>query len=147
VSHTLWPCAICAAPGYRNLGTDGYCARHLADLYNAFDPAMFAVVGVGLPGRTAAIEDLTCCRCAATWVGVVGEPCGYCQVAYTHMLEWQAELVLSRPDVDPGDQRYQQIINAWAKRLAVAVKAHIITEDDARRALQREAKGTNDIAA
>ncbi|MGA0894615.1 MAG: hypothetical protein ACO3S5_08310 [Ilumatobacteraceae bacterium] len=126
---------MCASPGFRNVGTVGYCAAHLAELYAGFDPAVFGPVGVGLPGRTTDPNDLSCIRCGATWVGLIGEDCFWCWRMYGQILDHQAERVLQPPE--PTDDR-EAALAAWAKRLAVAVKGGIVTETQARRALALE---------
>ena len=44
------------------------------------------------------------------------------------------------PDTDRDDQRRPDALKAWAQRLAVAVKAELITADDAKRAMERACK-------
>lgn len=131
----LWPCSTCGADGYRNLGTQGLCAAHLGDLLRSFDPSVFSEIGVGLPGRSGDLNDLTCVRCGATWVGFVGDNCWWCWRSHASMLEHQADLVMRGPE--PAEDRMVALA-VWAKRLAVAVKGGIVTEQQARRALARE---------
>ncbi len=84
--------------------------------------------------------DLRCDQCGATWVGVIGEPCWWCRRSYEITLEHQAELVLTPPDLDPdlNDAARTAALEAWAERLAVAVKAGVISEGEARGAMKRE---------
>ena len=130
MAHELWPCGTCGAPGIRNLGTDGYCARHLGELYDRFDPAVLALGGIGLPGRSTSPHDLTCSACGATWAGVPGEACQWCYRRHQHQIQYQGELLLT-----PPDEITDAAIRAWATRLAVAVKAGIVDEATARRAI------------
>jgi hypothetical protein len=81
--------------------------------------------------------ELQCDECDATWVGPIGEPCNWCAVALDNMRKWQAEKVLEAPDVDVEDERYDNAFDAWAERLAVAVKAEIITDTQADLAWRR----------
>jgi hypothetical protein len=61
------------------------------------------------------------------------------------MVEWQAEHVLTPPDVDRDDRGYESRMRAWADRLASAVRAEIITESQARAVWDRA--GGRDVAA
>lgn len=133
---TPWPCSTCGADGHRNLGTQGFCAAHLGELYARFNPVSFGPVGVGLPGRSADPNELSCARCGATWVGVLGEDCFWCWRTFSQMVDHQAERVLQPPDADVDDR--MAALAAWAKRLAVAVKAGLVSEPQARRALALE---------
>lgn len=143
---TLRDCTRCGGPGVRNLGRDSYCAWHLEQLYKSFDPAVFAYRGVGLqegptlPEYGPAIATLRCNACDATWIGLPGETCAWCQDAYRRMLDWQTEVVLRPPDVDRDDVRHVVALEAWAERLWTAVTAGIIDRRQAETALRREAR-------
>jgi hypothetical protein len=130
-----WPCDTCRNPGYRNVGMVGYCADHLAELYATFDPSHFGVIGYGLPDG----PWQRCIRCGATWDGHIGQACRWCWTEYDSLLRLSAEAVLVPPDIDRDDKRHPDALAAWAKRLAVAVQAELITEQDARTAMKREA--------
>jgi hypothetical protein len=94
------------------------------------------------PDWAPGFADLQCDQCKATWTGPIGEPCGYCAVALENMRRWQAEKLL-RPELpDPADTRRPAAIVAWARRLAVAVKAGHITRTHADAAYQRERQRT-----
>jgi hypothetical protein len=144
-----WPCHECGGRGVRNLGTRGYCSAHLSELYSRFDPTVFRLRGVGLqagqlrPDYGEHYADLQCCACGATWVGVTGERCWWCQRSHQIMCDYQAELVVRRPEIDPSDARYQPAMKAWAERMVIAIKAGVIRKEDAdrvwRRAVQRAA--------
>lgn len=86
-------------------------------------------------------SDLKCDQCGATWVGIIDEPCGWCDAALERMTRWQAELVIQRPDVDPEDSRYNTAMRAWAARMATAVTAGIITKRQADNAWLRGRNG------
>ena len=132
---TAWPCDTCGQPGHRNIGARGYCANHLAELYATFDPSHFGVIGYGLPDG----PWQRCIRCGATWDGHIGQACRWCWSEYDSLLRLSVEAVLTPPDVDHDDKRHPDALAAWAKRLAVAVQAELITEQDARTAMKREA--------
>jgi hypothetical protein len=139
-----WPCSTCGLGGVRNIGTKGYCSTHLGELFATFDPIVFAQGGVGLQcgpldpdvGPHAAL--LRCCRCGATWTGDPGEWCWWCQRLIEGMRAHQAELLMTPPDVDPADVGRDAALEAWARRLAIGVKAGIVTERAARAALNKE---------
>ena len=146
-----WPCAECGgtARGVRNLGSRGYCAAHLSELYSRFDPVVFGLSGVMVqagrmrPDWGPAFCDVQCIACGATEVGIVGEACWWCQRSHDIVCAWQAEIVVRVPDVDPDDARYEPAMKAWAQRMATAVKAGVVTRDQAnavwRRAVARAA--------
>ena len=77
-----WSCSECGGTGVRNLGTRGYCAAHLSELYSRFDPVVFGLNGVMIqagkmrPDWGPAFCDVECVACATTEVGIVGEHCG-----------------------------------------------------------------------
>lgn len=141
----LWPCHQCGNPGVRNIGTQGFCAVHLAALYATFDPAVFRMAGIGLPDGPTRPDwgplyaDLACVACGATWTGVPGEPCRWCQHAHEVMLDHQADLALTPPDTNPDDTHRAEALAAWADRLEVAVTAGTVTYDQAARALRQAA--------
>jgi hypothetical protein len=119
----------------KNLGINGYCADHLGELMAALDPSVHAVIGYGLPDG----PWQRCVRCGATWDGYAMQACRWCWREYDQLLRWSAEKALTPPDVDPDDIRFPDALKAWAKRLAVAVSADLITDAQARSALTREA--------
>jgi hypothetical protein len=134
---------MCGNPGVRQLGTDGYCAHHLIELYATFGPEAWVDGGLGLPTGPLRPEygpleqDLTCCCCGATWTGVPGDACWWCQRSREIQLEHQIDLLLTPPDIDPDDIRYEARITAWAQRLARGVVAGLITEQQANHATRR----------
>lgn len=146
MTHEIWPCDRCGNPGVRNVGAEGYCSVHLAEMYARFDPAVFALNGVGLQSGLVRPEfgplfyDLTCCACDATWAGVPGETCYWCASSYNRMIFDQAEMLLEPPDVDPDDRLYDTRMQAWAERLARGVDAEIITDIEATQAWKRRSR-------
>lgn len=139
-----WPCSTCFAPGVRNVFTRGYCARHLAELYRTFSPAVWTLRGAGVqagprrPDHGPEYVELECVACAASWVGTLLAPCPWCAEALTRMQSWQAQNVLRVPDVDADDRTYPARMSAWATRMATAVEAGLITAAQARAAWDRE---------
>ena len=127
-----WRCTECEGPGVRNLGSRGYCAAHLSELYSRFDAQVFGLQGIMIqagrmrPDWGPAFCDVACVACGATACGIVGEACWWCQRSHEIVIAWQVELTLRRPDVDPSDQRYPSAMKAWARRLANAVNAGVI---------------------
>jgi hypothetical protein len=148
MSETPWPCDACAhigedTLGVRDVGRWGYCAEHLARLYRSFSPSAWVEGGLGLPvGQMRPeygplVQDVQCPRCGGGWAGVPFERCPWCIEAIDRQRQWQAEIVLTPPDVDPADARYAGAVEQWARRLARAVKAGIVDERTARRAVKR----------
>jgi hypothetical protein len=101
-------------------------------------------IGVLRPefGRHAA--DLECCSCRASWVGIPGEPCGWCERRRNAAVIEQGELVLRSPLPHSSDVRFDAAAAAWAERLAVAVRAGIVGEAEARRVFRQ---AVPDVAA
>lgn len=140
MSAVLWPCE-CGEPGVQNLGTKGYCSTHLSELLRSFKPEAFELsgrwveVGCYRPDHGPGYAECECPGCGATAVAVVGSPCAYCEHAKVRMLDWQAQKALT-----PPESRHSGALEAWAERLAVAVRAGIVTEDEARRAWRLEVR-------
>lgn len=88
--------------------------------------------------------ELVCCgECGATWHGYAEDECDWCAAAEERQRRWQAEMVLTAPDVDPEDIAFDGATRGWADRLAVAVEAELITREQAERAWRRSA--ANDV--
>lgn len=159
-----WDCSECGAPGFQNVYSRGYCVSHLAELYRAFSPEVWDLAGVGLPeGRRPdhgeECFDLRCVACGATWVGAAFDPCGWCERERERLVADQRRQLLDPPWLasDAGDPRYDELsaldqavwdrtrgqrrdadsLEIWVGRLARAVEAGVITEDEARRAVDR----------
>jgi hypothetical protein len=139
----LWPCSTCGAPGVKNLAAHGYCSEHFADVLRSFDSAVFLAHGIGLqtgvlrPDWGPTFAELTCVACDASWVGQIGEACGWCARNRELIVRYQADITTTPPDVDRDDRNYGRRMRAWAERLARAVDAGVITEADADRAWKR----------
>lgn len=137
ITREPWSCGICGAPGVRNIGISGWCPVHLAELYATFDPAVFQVPGVGLQVGQAHRElgplhaDLCCTVCGATWVGVVGEPCMFCEARLTATRDHQRELLLRPPDVRREARNYEAVMRAWLDRLTTGYECGLIERNEA----------------
>ena len=135
-------------------GTTPHCYDCFADLIEGFGAAAWnpldgygVQLGALAPEHGADFAHLRCSslRCAATWVGRPGEPCGYCRNRryvlddateaedaerairdhiLTPPLRYQAE---SRPD-------YAHRLNEWGRRMNRAVQAGIISKAEAMKA-------------
>lgn len=134
----LWPCWKCGGAGSRNLLRLGYCSTHLAELFAGFDPAIWSMHGVGLPcgalrpEHGPAVEDLRCVACGATWVGLAGEPCTWCQRSRDVLVAHEHDMVLRVPE-----QANERTLTTWGERLRRAVDTQIITRAEAERAWRR----------
>lgn len=82
---------------------------------------------------------ITCDDCGAAWWPHEGFPdeCKWCTEALENQRRWQAELVLTPPDIDPQDATFDGVMQGWAERLAVAVEAELITRHQAETAWGR----------
>ena len=138
MTRELWPCCRCGGSGSRNIGTSGYCGAHLAELYAAFEPLVFALHGVGLPcGQVRpdlgpALEDLRCVACGAGWVGVAGESCAWCERSKAVLTAHQHDLALQPPEV-----LTESTLTAWGEQLRLAVAAEVVTRAEAERVWRR----------
>ena len=127
-------CHQCGGRSIKTLGTSDYCSPHLSALYAKFDPAVFQHHGIGLqdgklrPDWGDGFCDLRCVACDATWTGISGEACWFCERSRSIMIEHQIELLLRPPDVDRDDPRHATVMRAWARRLANAVKAGVVEQ-------------------
>jgi len=141
--HACWLLG-CLTPSVRPLGNEGYCINHLGALYATFDPANLDPdiafgyqTGDSMPEWGLMYADLSCCRCGAGWTGVPGEQCQWCRDGQESLQQHHAQLVLRPPDVRPNDEQYTERMKGWIKRMAVAAKAGLITEKQARAAWRR----------
>jgi hypothetical protein len=149
----LWPCDDCAeagtaTAGVRNLGRRGYCSKHLLDLYSTFGPEAWIDGGIGLPTGPARPEygpleyGLTCICCKATWTGIPGDPCPWCETHIGQQRMWQIDLLLEPPDIDPQDINYADRMKGWAARMQVGIDAGLVTRAEADAAWKRVLKRT-----
>jgi hypothetical protein len=98
------------------------------------------ICGVARPEYGPAIYDLRCQICEATWSGIPGDPCWWCEDALDRQRDHQATLLLTPPDVDPDDARYEGRLDAWAERMDVGVEARLISRAQADTAWKRTLK-------
>lgn len=98
----MMACHDCGAPGVRDLGVHGYCDAHLDALYSTFNPDRFTIpLGIGITwypavGWPPGWRTLRCTVCAASWVGPLGEGCGWCERVYLDMLDQHDDLAAAR---------------------------------------------------
>lgn len=80
---------------------------------------------------------LACNACGATWVGIIGEPCSWCEDALERQQGYQIDLLLTPPDVDPDDGNHDNRMEGWQDRMFIGIEAGLITEQQARTAWDR----------
>ena len=138
-----WPCSRCGTPGVRNIAASAFCGTHLTELFDTFDPSIWAANGVGLPRGLERPEygpgnaDLTCVACGASWVAVPGDPCPFCGRSRELLAEHQRSLLIRPPDIDAKHQSYDTVMMAWGERLKRAVDAGVLTRTQAQAAWRR----------
>jgi hypothetical protein len=76
--------------------------------------------------------DLRCDRCAATWVGIINDPCGWCERSRLLLIDAQRAILRDPELCDPADTRYPEQRRQWAQRLVTATAAGICTRGEAR---------------
>lgn len=81
--------------------------------------------------------DLACQLCGATWAGIPGDPCWWCERAAEIQIDHQIDLLLAAPECDPADVRYEGCMEAWVQRLRVGIEAGLITRQQAETAYTR----------
>ena len=145
-AHDLDTCT-CGQPATRTLLARSYCDKCAEQILAPIRKKVALRDGVGFgeqngkqrPDWGVGYADLQCNLCGATWVGPHWERCTWCQDALDHMRQWQAEILL-RPELpDHQDARYVDAADAWAERLARAVRSELVTAQQALAAVQREA--------
>lgn len=136
-----WPCAACGAPGVRNLGSRGYCAGHLTELYQTVgaEAWLWSGGGVGLPelrrpDRGDGMYEVRCSACSASWVGPAFGRCAWCQAWLEQAQEVAAQRVLRPPVIDPDAADYEPTMRRWADKLGRAVEAGLVDRGEALRA-------------
>lgn len=143
---TPYPSCSCSAPSVRLIGSVAYCHDCAEAL---LEPIRARVLtdesGVGYGRQSGRLRDdygprfaeLTCSICAATWVGIIGEPCAYCETWLAAAIEDRRQHLLRPSLPDRDDRRHDRAVDAWTRALAEAVRAEIITIDEARAAVAR----------
>jgi hypothetical protein len=77
-----WPCSVCAMPGWRNLGVDGFCLAHWSALLTTFNPKSFPPDGLMIPTGASRGDGwywCTCVRCGATDICAPMISCPWCE--------------------------------------------------------------------
>ncbi len=142
-------CDQCGRTALTTLGNQELCLGHYSKIVGPIRERIVDQVGsVGVGALHGALRseygplvgDVRCTTCSATWTGLVGDACGWCQTAHQLGIEHQADILLRGPDVDPADRRHAGSIAAWSERLARGVEAGIITAEQADRARNRGAR-------
>lgn len=146
-------CTRCDNQAERSLGTEDLCADcHEAILApireRVLERDMLQETTHGKGVQCGPLEPdygpewahLACDQCGATWVGKLDAACSWCQDRHQRLLDEQAQLVLTPPDVDHDDRTYDVVMGAWLDRMAVAVEAGIIDREEARRAWERRVR-------
>lgn len=115
--------------------------------------------GVPRPDHGPDMVERVCADCSASWVGRVDDGCGWCERREERLRADTRAMLLNPPSLrsDAGHPRYDALddvgkavwdrtrgqtrgadsIAAWLSRLVRAVEAELITEADARRAIER----------
>jgi hypothetical protein len=84
------------------------------------------VVGIGEPHH----DHWRCPRCEATWVADQPEWCGWCCRNWVAMQRAQRTLDLMEPE-------WEHEVEAWTRRLVVAVETGRVTPHEAKTAVMR----------
>lgn len=134
-------CARCPNNAERLAGTTPLCntCHHnlTQPLRDKHQPGSFTGQGQPISPNNGPNTQLQCNQCHATWQGTPNEPCNYCQIEHHTALRIQHQLTLTPPD----NINNPTALEAWATRLANAVIAGIITEQEGQTAYNR---ATND---
>ena len=139
-------CTTCGQPSARSLLGCWYCYHCAEEILEPIRDRVFideGGIGWGrqagplLPEWGERFARIECGLCAATWVGVIGEQCGYCMVRLERLLDDTRQALL-HPNLTTDPQRRHLMLRDWAKRLAGAVREGVIEEGQARAAWQRE---------
>lgn len=116
------------------------------------------VAGVPRPDHGDGMTQLVCDVCAAGWVGLPGEPCGWCEDRYRRAVADERRRLL-RPDWLGGcdSQRYDELadddkavwdrtrgqrrgadaVREWVGQLVGAARRGVLTKDEAELAILR----------
>jgi len=142
---TIEACTKCDDDAARTVGAVALCDLHADAVLDPIRKRVFkqeGFDGIGIPTAPRPdwgplFHELECSGCAATWVGPRKTPCPWCAGLYERSVAEQ-RLILLRPDFPGSDAKnHDAAVKAWAERLAMSVTAGIVTERDARWALDR----------
>lgn len=147
---TLEPC-LCGQPSVRLIAAIAHC-HECAEAF--LEPIRARVKareiepepGIGFGHQTGPLRpdwgdgwaEIRCDVCDATWVGPIGEYCGWCERWIELANETQRTRILWPELPDPQDERHDQALRAWAERLATAELADIVTPREAGSAWKRQ---------
>jgi hypothetical protein len=123
-NHTL-VCGDCRQPWHRVESETSWYGRCAA-----CNSANLIVESEPIPGALPHPTEwhLQCQICEATWVGIPGASCWWCERSIEIQFEHQAELLLTPPDIHPDDARYLARMDAWSDRLVVGEAVGLITQ-------------------
>jgi hypothetical protein len=131
-------CSRCGQIATKAIGTTDFCdlCHHnfLQPLRDKHNPGTFYGRGQPVGPYDQHNTRLQCDQCNAEWTGTPGDPCNYCALQHAYAIQWQAEIILTPPDIDPDYNNRHTTQNKWGKRLRRAVEADIITLQQARNA-------------
>jgi hypothetical protein len=138
-------CSTCSAASVRTLGSGSYCEVCANAILDPIRERVILPTGFDGTGREISPRpdcrnrwaDLECSVCSATWTGRTGESCGWCEQRYKSMLAEQRDLLIHPSLPEPTDQHFDRAVDSWVERIGRGVLAGIVTESDARRAVER----------
>ena len=142
---TIEACTKCDDDATGTVGAVALCDLHLDEVLDPIRKRVFkqeGFDGIGIPTAPRPdwgplFHDLECSECAATFVGKRKTPCPWCAGLHERSVAEQ-RVILLRPDLPAShDKHHDTAVKAWAQRLAMSVTAGIVTERDARWALDR----------
>jgi len=133
-------CCKCSTMAVRTLGAYAYCHEHAEAI---LEPCRQGVgARYGLARRIKPSEDggwwLICQMCEASWVGAQGDDCPWCMKRY-EMLQEETRNHLLEPSWLNTENAGS--VRMWKHRLGRAVKSGLITDADARKAIQKAHDG------
>lgn len=135
-------CDRCQRPAYRSLAAEDLCAGCYSVVLDPIRQRVAERAGIDGWGRKVGPgdmrgPDLLCDRCGATWHGLHGEPCWWCQRHRELIEDHQRAILLACPEVDPADVLYTARMSAWAGRLRRAVEIGLLTRPEAEAAYRK----------
>jgi hypothetical protein len=115
--------------------------------------------GMPQPEHGPGMIQRVCRDCGASWVGLAGDPCGWCAQAWERQVADQRRLLLDPPwlQTSQGDPRYDELsdddqavwdrtrgqsrgadsLQTWIDQLKRAVETGLVTRREADRAVER----------
>jgi hypothetical protein len=139
-------CADCGERAVTTLEALEYCRScsdgYLADIEGAISAR---AEGVGQGAQTGTLRpdfgpdhaDLGCTICDAGWVGIPGDPCGWCRARNLRRHDEQRQILLW-PELPDGDNRERaRVMRGWLERLIRGVEIDLITSVEADRSWRK----------